>query len=382
MADLISIRDLRVQFYTYDGTVTALDGINLDIRSNETYGLVGETGCGKTVTALSILRLIPPPGVIEQGSISFNDSGDGMIELLTISEDEIRKIRGNKISMIFQEPSSALDPVYTIGDQISESILLHLRHELAERVLEHMHIPPGGFFKKITAPVTRPLELLVFRTIAENPETRLPDILMRFPIIRNILWRSRSEAVDMTVDLLKSVEMPDASRVTKQYPHELSGGMKQRSVIAMALACNPRLLIADEPTTALDVTIQAQILDLLRKLKDERNASILYITHDLSVAAEICDRIGVMYAGQICEEAGAAELYDNPMHPYTKALLAAVPGPGKHPHAIIGAIHDFAEEEGVCKFYPRCSVREKRCLSGLPESREVSPGHFVACRLC
>jgi peptide/nickel transport system ATP-binding protein len=382
MENLLSIKNLTIKFHTYDSTVTAVDDIHLTIGVNETYGLVGETGCGKTVTALSVLRLVPSPGRIERGNVQFLTNSGGLLELLDLDENEMRELRGNKISMIFQEPSSALDPVYTIGDQISESILLHRKIEVAENVLSKIDLPPGNFLKRILAILVKPIEKEIYSTIIDNPETNISEIIARIPVIRNLLWRSHREANEIAVTLLKNVEIPDAGRVVHQYPHELSGGMKQRCVIAIALACNPRLLIADEPTTALDVTIQAQILDLLNKLKEESNMSILYITHDLSVAAEICDRVGVMYAGSICEEADVVELYENPLHPYTKALLAAVPKPGELPHSVIGTAPDLSELSEGCAFYPRCSIHEDICLSGKPKTVEIMPGHFVTCHLC
>jgi peptide/nickel transport system ATP-binding protein len=382
MENLLSIKNLTIKFHTYDSTVTAVDDIHLTIGVNETYGLVGETGCGKTVTALSVLRLVPSSGRIERGNVQFLTNSGGLLELLDLDENEMRELRGNKISMIFQEPSSALDPVYTIGDQISESILLHRKIEVAENVLSKIDLPPGNFLKRILAILVKPIEKEIYSTIIDNPETNISEIIARIPVIRNLLWRSHREANEMAVTLLKNVEIPDAGRVVHQYPHELSGGMKQRCVIAIALACNPRLLIADEPTTALDVTIQAQILDLLNKLKEESNMSILYITHDLSVAAEICDRVGVMYAGSICEEADVVELYENPLHPYTKALLAAVPKPGELPHSVIGTAPDLSEPSEGCAFYPRCSIHEDICLSGKPKTVEIMPGHFVTCHLC
>ena len=382
MENLLSVKNLTIKFYSYDSTVTAVDDIHLDIGINETYGLVGETGCGKTVTALSILRLVPSPGNIEQGSVQFMTSGGRSLDLFDLDEDEIRELRGNNISMIFQEPSSALDPVYTIGDQISESILLHRRFEVAENVLKKINILPGNILKKVMALLVKPVEREIYSTIINKPDTNISEIIIRIPVIRNLLWRSHQEANEMAVTLLKNVEIPDAVRIVHQYPHELSGGMKQRCVIAMALACNPRLLIADEPTTALDVTIQAQILDLLNKLKEENNMSILYITHDLSVAAEICDRVGVMYAGGICEEADVVELYENPLHPYTKALMAAVPKSGEIPHSIIGAVPELSELAEGCAFYPRCSIHEDICFSGKPKTLEIKSGHFVTCHLC
>ena len=385
MNELVRIRGLTVRFYTYEGVVQALDSLDLDINQQETFGLVGETGCGKTLTALSILRLIPPPGKIECGSISFNaDSGNGPIDLLSISEKEIRSIRGSKISMVFQEPSAALNPVYTIGDQISEVILLHRRQELgkeARGTVDRLLADTTGIIQPLFKPA-RLIEKKLYREIARNQRPLWPRLVGRIPLARRLLWRLEDEARKIAIRMLREVEIPDADRVFRQYPHQLSGGMKQRCVIAMALACYPRFLIADEPTTALDVTIQAQILELLRRLKDEWKSSILYITHDLAVAAEICDRIGVMYCGSLCEVANADDLYADPLHPYTKALMAAVPKPGEEPHAIAGVMPDALDLPPGCRFHTRCDISTNVCMEQVPRMRVMAPGHFVACHNC
>jgi len=385
MKELLKIRDLTVKFYTYDGIVKALENVDLDIYRKETFGLVGETGCGKTLTALSILRLIPPPGQIESGSIYFNINGKGEpIDLLTISDSEIRKIRGSKISMVFQEPSAALNPVYTIGDQISEVLLLHQRRELEEKALKAVNkslSKTDSFVSKLVQPVWL-AEKSLYQRLTQNTQLLIPRVVSRIPVLRRLLWRLNSEAKKMSISLLKEVEIPDPERVARQYPHQLSGGMKQRSMIAMALACSPRFLIADEPTTALDVTIQAQILELLRRLKIERESSILYITHDLAVAAEICDRVGVMYAGSLCEVAKVDDLFTNPLHPYTKALMAAAPKPGEAPLSISGMVPDPLNLPPGCRFHPRCDSTTGICSEQIPEMREIAPEHFVACHIC
>lgn len=385
MKELLKIRDLTVKFFTYDGIVKALENVDLDIYRKETFGLVGETGCGKTVTALSILRLIPPPGQIESGSIYFNINGKGEpIDLLTISDSEIRKIRGSKISMVFQEPSAALNPVYTIGDQISEVLLLHQRRELEEKALKAVNkslSKTDSFVSKLVQPVWL-AEKSLYQRLTQNTQLLIPRVVSRIPVLRRLLWRLNSEAKKMSISLLKEVEIPDPERVARQYPHQLSGGMKQRSMIAMALACSPRFLIADEPTTALDVTIQAQILELLRRLKIERESSILYITHDLAVAAEICDRVGVMYAGSLCEVAKVDDLFANPLHPYTKALMAAAPKPGEAPLSISGMVPDPLNLPPGCRFHPRCDSTTGICSEQIPEMREIAPEHFVACHIC
>ena len=384
MNELLKIRGLTVRVYTYDGVVRALEDVNLDINQQETFGLVGETGCGKTLTALAILRLVPPPGKIECGSIHFYpDSNNGPIDLLSISDKEIRAIRGSQISMVFQEPSAALNPVYTIGDQISEAILLHRRQELNHKALEaaKMALMKTGLVAKLVKPV-RLAEKNLYQRLDHNEHSAWPRIVGRIPVLRRLLWRIGEEAGKMATQMLKEVEIPDPERVARYYPHQLSGGMKQRSVIAMALVCCTRFLIADEPTTALDVTIQAQILELIRRLKTEFESSVLYITHDLAVAAEICDRVGVMYAGSICEIAGVDDLYVNPLHPYTKALMAAVPKPGEEPHAIGGVVPDPIELPPGCRFHPRCDIATEICREQSPTMREVTPGHFVACHIC
>ncbi len=384
MNELVKIEGLNVRFYTYNGVVQAVDNLDLDIRQKETFGLVGETGCGKTITALSILRLIPSPGRIESGSVYFNaDSGNEPIDLLAISEGEIRAIRGSKISMIFQEPSSALNPVFTIGDQISEVILLHRQQELAGKALEAVNKlqAEGRRFIRIVARPIWSMEKDLYQTVSQNPRSLRLRIIRRVPVLRRLLWRLKDEAGKMATSVLKDVEIPDAERIFGQYPHQLSGGMKQRAVIAMALACSPKLLIADEPTTSLDVTIQAQILGLLHRLKIVREASIFYITHDLAVAAELCDRIGVMYAGSLCEVAGVNDIYANPLHPYTHALLAAVPKPGVEPSAIGGFLPDPTNLPCGCKFHPRCPRVMEICKEQVPVMHEVTTGHFVACHL-
>ena len=384
MNELLTIRNLTVKFYTYDGVVQALDNLDLAINQKETFGLVGETGCGKTLTALSILRLIPPPGRVESGSICFNaDSGDEPIDLLTIGEGEIREIRGSKISMVFQEPSAALNPVFTIGDQIAEVILLHRRREVAQKALETVNmllVRRKGFGGLLARPIWL-MEKSLYQKVDRNPHSVWPRLVGRIPLVRRLLWRLNDEAKKMVISALKEVEIPDPERVIRQHPHQLSGGMKQRAIIAAALACSPRFLIADEPTTSLDVTVQAQILELLRRLKVERESSVLYITHDLAVAAELCDRVGVMYAGSLCEVAGVDDFYTNPLHPYTKALMAAIPKPGEEPHSIGGFLPDPINPPSGCQFHPRCSRAMEICREHVPPMRELAPGHSVACHL-
>ena len=315
---ILEVKDLRTYFYTRDGVVRSVDGVSFSISEGETLAIVGESGCGKSVTSLSLLRLIPsPPGKIVSGSILFQGK-----DLLNLSDEEMRDIRGDKISMIFQEPMTSLNPVLTIGRQISEVLELH-RHCTKEEAR------------------TRVLELLRLVNISE-PERRIDE-----------------------------------------YPHQLSGGMRQRIMIAMALACNPEILIADEPTTALDVTIQAQILNLMRELRDRTRAAIILITHDLGVVAEMAQRVVVMYAGRKVEEASVFDLFASPMHPYTLGLLNSMPrlddASSKRLVEIPGMVPSMKSEIIGCAFAPRCSVATERCTQESPVLHDHGKGHWVAC---
>ena len=322
---LLRVEGLRTQFRTRDGIVRAVDGVSFDVHPGETLAIVGESGCGKSVTAMSILRLLPmPPARIVAGSITF----DGR-DLLGLSEDEMRHVRGNLISMIFQEPMTSLNPVLTIGDQVAEALMLH-----------------------------RGLD--------------------------------RKAAIARAIDMLNKVQIPEAARRVHQSPHQLSGGMRQRVMIAMALACGPRLLIADEPTTALDVTIQAQILELMRNLGRETGASIILITHDLGVVAEMAQRVVVMYAGRKVEQASVESLFAHPRHPYTAGLLGSMPhlggslsepenAPPKRLVEIPGMVPSLKEDTPGCLFAPRCPRASDRCRLEVPALAEFGQGHFAAC---
>jgi len=379
MEKLLDLQDLMLRFYTYEGVVKALEGVNLYVKKGETLGLVGETGCGKTMTGLSILFLIPSPGKIEGGSIFFK-SKNRTLDLLSQDEPLLRSIRGKDISMIFQEPSSALNPLFTVENQISEVLLHHRREELAKKVLEgierdlqSMKGGPRGFIYG--------LERKIYKKMLEKPHSLSMKLLSRIPIVRRYQRRLKKEARKEVVKILGEMEIPDPERVADMYPHELSGGMQQRVVIAMALACNPTLLIADEPTTNLDVTIQAQILNLIKKLKKEFGSSILYITHDMGVIAEMCDRVAVMYAGSVCEIADVIEIFKNPIHPYTKALLESIPRPGKEFKSIIGMVPSLINPPTGCRFHPRCLKAMEICSQVKPEITQVKKGHFVKCHL-
>jgi len=313
---LLSIKDLKTHFFTERGVVKAVDGINLEIGKGKILGLVGESGSGKTVTALSIVRLVSYPGKILNGYILFQNEN-----LLEKNEREMRHIRGNRISMIFQDPMSCLNPVFTVGDQVAEAIRLH------------QDIP-------------------------------------------------RSEIEQSVVNIFEKVGIPDAKKRLKEHPHKFSGGMRQRVMIAMALSCHPDLLIADEPTTNLDVTIQLQILNLMRKIKRDFKTSILLITHDLGVIAEMADHVAVMYAGKIMEYSDVVEVFSNPLHPYTKALLESVPRldvETRRLRVIPGTVPELLNPPDGCRFSPRCAYTREVCRKEVPPLIEIKRGHSVAC---
>ncbi|MCA1668402.1 MAG: ABC transporter ATP-binding protein [Thermomicrobia bacterium] len=315
---LLDVSNLKTQFFTQDGVVKAVDGVSFHVNPGETLGIVGESGCGKSITALSLMRLIPtPPGKIVDGSIIFQ--GDNILEM---SDEEVRRIRGNRIAMIFQDPMTSLNPVLTVNRQISEAVMLHL-------------------------------------------------------------GMSKAEARERSVELLKMVGIPNAEERVGQYPHQFSGGMRQRVMIAMALSCNPDLIIADEPTTALDVTIQAQILELLAKIQRDRGTGLIMITHDLGVVAGMTDRVNVMYAGHIVETASTDELFANPRHPYTLGLLNSIPRLDNQEKGrlkpIRGLPPDLIDLPNMCPFAPRCDYAEEQCFQQNPLLREVVPGHEIAC---
>jgi oligopeptide/dipeptide ABC transporter ATP-binding protein len=319
---LLEVKGLKTYFYTEDGVVRAVDGVNFEVYPGEVLGLVGESGCGKSVTSLSIMRLISKPGRIDEGQILLDGE-----DLLKLPEDEMIKVRGNRISMIFQQPQTALNPVFKVGDQLAE--VLNVHQDLGKE---------AG-------------------------------------------WKR-------AVALLKMVGVPDPERRAEAYPHELSGGMAQRVMIAMALACVPELLIADEPTTALDVTIQAQILDLMRDLRREMGTSVILITHDLGVVAEMAERVAVMYAGEIVEQTDVNTLFDQPLHPYTQGLIGSIPVLGEIKErldVIPGSVPNLVNLPPGCRFAPRCQARFKYactiCAEIKPELEEVKPGHFVSCLL-
>lgn len=375
---VVQIKDLYLNFYTYDGVVKALDGVSLDLREGEILGLVGETGCGKSVTSLSTLSIVIPPGRIESGRIDINLKGKDY-DLLSLNEPTMARVRGKYISMIFQEPRAALNPVYTVGDQISEVYFHHRKAELVEAATVQLKKDMEGASSLKRAIYKR--ELGLYEKMRSNPKSLRLRLALKIPLIKRFKNRMKNEARKFIVETLKSLNIPDPARVVDMYPHELSGGMAQRVVIAMALSCNPVMLIADEPTTSLDVTVQAQILLLIKDLQRRLHTSILYVTHDLGVVAETCDRVAVMYAGNVAEMAGVISLFKKPLHPYTRALLASIPRPGQKFISIPGIVPSLVNPPRGCRFNDRCSYALDRCVNVKPDLVEVEKDHLVACHL-
>ena len=498
---LLRIEGLKTYFHTYEGVVRALEGIDLDVRQGETMGLVGETGCGKSVTALSVMRLIPsPPGKIEAGRVFLDEpssvtafrkeydnqfkgaraevrkkelekiekalkslessSSDAKrkelkdrIAALTYSYDllgkstaEMNALRGDWMSMIFQEPMTALNPAYTIGDQISETVELHQMDKLVDSVLKQLELERSAskagkkakrepkkcrpratedgdktstkeaseacvcsscgadvrddwaactgcgaqFVSRIPAVFYKQrlkIASSYYSRIKENPDDTWAYLVRSNPITRRFQRRLRLAKTIWAEQALRDVKIAEPRMVVNNYPHELSGGMRQRAMIAMMMACQPDLLIADEPTTALDVTVEAQILDLMKELQDTRGTSILLITHDLGIIAETCCRVAIMYAGYIVELATTEEIFARPMHPYTNALLRSIPKIGlkymserKKPlYVIPGVVPNLLTPPPGCRFHPRCERALDICRSEVPALRELAPGHFVEC---
>lgn len=313
---ILKVQELGTYFYTYAGIVKAVENVSLDVKKGEMLGVVGESGSGKTVTAQSVLRIVPPPGKIVRGKIEFQGK-----DLLSLKENEMQHIRGREIAYIFQDPTTTLDPVYTVGDQLAEVIMRHQK------------------------------------------------------VGKKEAW-SKAEA------LLETVQIPDAKVRINQYPHELSGGTKQRIAIARALSCEPSLILADEPTTALDVTIQAQILDLLKDLRKKMDVSIMLITHDMGIVAETCDRVVVLYAGQVCEIGTTMDVFEKPKHPYTEALLTSVPSltlKKEKLSVIPGNVPNLIEPPSGCRFHPRCPYARQICIDNVPVLELIGNGRWVHC---
>jgi peptide/nickel transport system ATP-binding protein len=359
---ILEVKDLRTYFYTEEGIVRAVEGVSFKIYENEVLGLVGETGCGKSVTALSILQLVKSPGKIIQGEIIFEEE-----DLLQKSKSEILGYRGNKITMMFQDPLNSLNPVFKTGDQVIEVLLLHKEEELLAESKKRYQLAES------------------LRDKLSNTQ----DELLKSELNQRLKsTRSNSSiyaiAREWAIDIIDKVGIADPEKIVDRYPFELSGGMRQRIMIAMGLSCSPKLLLADEPTTALDVTIQAQILDLLRGLTAEFGTSILMITHDLGIIADLCDRVAVMYSGSIVESGDVIPLFKNPQHPYTQGLMAAIPVVGKKKdnlQTIRGVVPNLIYPPAGCRFHPRCDHCFEPCDHKMPPTFEIQPGYFVACHL-
>ncbi len=373
---LINVKNLTTYFYTEEGVVKAVDGVSFDIFKDEVLGLVGETGCGKSVTALSILRLVRTPGKIVSGSVNFQGTN-----LLELSKEEMRKQRGKNITMIFQDPLNSLNPVLTCGRQVAEVFLLHQKDILKEEQIDTLVIRE----KKIEEYKDLKMQLkTLIDPISEEDKNNLMEKIKEAK--KRIIKKPtlKSLAFDHSEKILEEVGIADARNILGRYPHELSGGMRQRVMISMALSCNPLLLIADEPTTALDVTIQAQILDLMKDLKKKFNTSMLMITHDLGIIAEMCDRVAVMYSGNIVEYATAKELFSNPRHPYTIGLLGAIPSIEKKNQKLLtirGMVPNLIYPPSGCRFHPRCDSRLEICDKVKPPLNEIEERYLIACHL-
>jgi len=381
MSYLLKIRDLVTNFYTYEGVVKALNQVSLDIEKGTIFGLVGESGCGKSVTVRSIMRIVQPPGKIESGKIEFyNDinNSENSVDLLQQSDAYMQKLRGSLISMIFQEPNLALNPVLSNGYQIDESFHFHQKADMAQTVLRELQ---NDNFRLLN--IQKQYYIWCYQKLLASENPTVLKILSKLPLFRKWDRLLNAEARKRSLAILKNLSIPNVEQIYDAYPHNLSGGMKQRIVIALALACQPILLIADEATSNLDVTVQAQILELLKDLKRDVISSILLITHDLGIVAETCDRAAVMYAGNVCEVADVKELFDDPKHPYTRALLNSVPKFSQQGEleTIPGSVPNLVTPPSGCRFHPRCPGSFERCENETPELHDIGHRHQVACHL-
>jgi peptide/nickel transport system ATP-binding protein len=423
---LIETQNLYTDFNTFEGVVKALNGVALVVNEGETYGLVGESGCGKSVAVRSMMRIVQAPGRILDGKVLIffraEDRSRG-IDILRRSEAYMTSIRGDSISMIFQEACTSLNPVLSIGFQVGESFRFHRRAQMLEQTIRELdeELGRGGIFlaggwKSLSRAlfarelaVLKDYEAAIDRIDHElyqleqasagqslrrknalerrrdrmGEKSALAEFCKRVPFLRRYQRRLERTVRRHVVELLRSLGVPNPERIANCYPHELSGGMQQRIVIAIALACHPVLLIADEPTSNLDVTIQAQIIELIKSLKQKVISSVLFITHDLGLVAEICDRVSVMYAGDIAETASVRELFREPLHPYTQGLLASVPKVSQSGAlaTIRGTVPNLIDPPSGCRFHPRCPRAMEVCKGVKPPTLEHSPGHWVACHL-
>jgi oligopeptide/dipeptide ABC transporter ATP-binding protein len=371
---LLSVENLKTYFYTEEGVVKAVDGVSFKIYEDEVLGLVGETGCGKSVTALSIVRLVRSPGKILEGNVLFNDAN-----LLELSDEDMRAIRGKDITMIFQDPLNSLNPVISVGDQLGEVFMLHQKEDF-KQILDERILNRKKNKERIKELDQKLKEELTDDDDRKRIKSEIKDLNKKtkhIPTLKNIVQ-------EKSINIIREVGIAEAKGILKRYPHELSGGMRQRVMIAMALSCNPSMLIADEPTTALDVTIQAQILDLMKDLKTRFKTSILMITHDLGIIADLCDRVAVMYSGNIVEYATAVDLFKNPRHPYTIGLISAIPSLEKKDQklaVIRGMVPNLIYPPSGCRFHPRCDERMEICDKIKPKLIEIRDRYFIACHL-
>jgi len=423
---LLETQDLYTNFYTFEGVVKALNGVNLMVNHGETYGLVGESGCGKSVSVRSMMQIVQEPGRIDGGKILLfgNDDERGRaVDMLTRSDAYMQSIRGNSISMIFQEASTSLNPVLSIGEQVGESFFFHRLGEMLERTIHSvdedlerrrfpirrwwlhfqrslysMELTRLRLYERLVADIDKQLLELELKTDSASVRRRnslnhhrdslrrtdgVVEFVKGFPFLRRYYKRLNRVVRSAVIDVMTQLGIPNPGNIVDRYPHELSGGMQQRIVIAIALSCHPVLLIADEPTSNLDVTIQAQIVELIRQLKETVITSVLFITHDLGLVAEICDRVTVMYAGDTCETAAVRSLFKAPLHPYTHGLLNSVPGVEQvgELNTIPGTVPNLVHPPSGCRFHPRCPKAMDICKREKPATIEYEQDHFVACHL-
>ncbi len=426
MEKLIETNELYTNFNTFEGVVKALNGVGVVVNEGETYGLVGESGCGKSVTVRSMMRIVQAPGKIESGKVVLffraEDRSKG-IDIIDRSEAYMTSIRGDSISMIFQEASTSLNPVLSIGYQVGESFHYHRRPQMLKETIAELDAEIGGKLPPLSKAWRSVTKRLLARELREREayDARIDEIdkelyaleeqegagdvskkrdlnarrdalqdhsaltgfFMGVPFLKRYRKRLEKTVHRHVVELLRTLGVPNPERIADAYPHELSGGMQQRIVIAIALACHPVLLIADEPTSNLDVTIQAQIIDLIKRLKEATISSVLFITHDLGLVAEVCDRVSVMYAGDVSETAAVQELFKKPLHPYSQGLLNSVPKVEQDGElaTIPGAVPNLIVPPTGCRFHPRCPKKMDVCSASKPPMIEWAPGHWVACHL-
>jgi oligopeptide/dipeptide ABC transporter ATP-binding protein len=368
--NIVEIKGLTIDFTTQQGKVKALQDVNLQIRKGEILGLVGETGCGKTITSRSIMDLLPPNAQVRCGTVRF----DKFDNVLALDGKSLQNLRGNDVAMIFQDAARSLNPTMKIGDQISEALILHRKQEIG---LETIRLLEAGYNRD----PRKGLLIALAKKELKSPNSRIVKWISKLPYLRLYRKLFNQVARERSIALLSMVKISLPEKRVDEYPHEMSGGMRQRAMIAMALACNPKLLIADEPTTALDVTTQYQVLKLIKELKSKLETTVLIVTHNFGVVAEMCDRVAVMYAGSLVEIGTTHDIFLNPLHPYTKGLIGAIHEIGDtfEPREIPGFVPNLIDPPSGCRFHPRCTLAENVCKEQIPRLVEVRPDHWVAC---